>query len=135
MQWDLKRSHFAHTFASRLHSDRRVMPDLSESRVFRPICPRGAALALDAAFNLWICGNREDFLSTDPLAPSVHNPAPFSHTALLTRIEESQYTAAVSVGARTHTHMVSPPLTHILLPQAFCFTAHILHHCYYNQCT
>lgn len=40
----------------------------------------GAALALDAAFNLWICGNREDFLSSDPLAPSVHNLVPFSHS-------------------------------------------------------
>lgn len=68
----------------------------------------GAALALDTAFNLWICGNREDFLSADPLAPRVRNPVPFSHTALLTRIEESQYTAAVSVGAHTHTWPALP---------------------------
>lgn len=95
-----------------------------------------AALALDTAFNLWICGNREDFLSTDPLAPSVRNPVPFSHTALLTQIEESQYTAAVSVGA--HTHMAFPALTHILLPPSFCFTGHILYSAdqgYYNNCT
>lgn len=87
-----------------------------------PVAP-GAVLALDTAFNLWICGNREDFLSTDPLAPSVRNPAPFSHTALLTWIEESQYTAAVSVGV--HKHMASPD-THTP-PPSFCFTRHILY--------
>lgn len=88
-----------------------------------PFAPR-AALAPDVAFNLWICGNGEDFLSTDPLAPSVRNPVPFSHTALLTRIEESQYTAAVSVGA--HTHGQPRPDTNIP-PPSFCFISLILH--------
>lgn len=98
---------------------------LSGSCVFRPFA-LGAALALDTAFNLWICGNREDFLSTDPLAPSVRNPVPFGHTALLTRIEESQYTAAVSAGgAHTNTHMASPD-THISSPKLLFhyYTAH-----------
>lgn len=81
-----------------------------------------AALALDAAFNLWICGNGEDFLSTDPLAPSVRNPVPFSHTALLTRIEESS--AAGSVGE--HTHGQPCPDTHTP-PPSFCFTSITLH--------
>lgn len=83
----------------------------------------GAALALDAAFNLWICGNGEDFLSTDPMAPSVRNPVPFSHTALLTQIEEIQYTAAVSVG---DTHIQPHPDTNTP-PPSFCFTSLILH--------
>lgn len=132
MQWDLKRSHFAHTLPCG-STVTGGLCQISQRVVFSDPFAPGAALALDAAFNLWICGNREDFLSADPLAPSVRNPVPFSHTALLTRIEESQYTAAASVGA--HTHMVSPALTHILLPPSFCFKAHILYHCYYNQCT
>lgn len=115
MQQDLK-IHFALT----LPRGSTVTEGLSQSSLRVVFSDRFAlreALALDAAFNLWICGNREDFLSNDPLAPSVRNPVPFSHTALLTRIAESQYTAVVSVGA--HTHMASPALTHILLPQAF----------------
>lgn len=83
--------------ATWLHSDRRIKPKLFLSCVSNPFAP-GAALAFDAMFNLWICGNREDFLSTDPLAPSVHNPVPFSHTALLTWMEERQNSAAVCVG-------------------------------------
>ena len=101
-RWDLKRSHFART----LPRGSAVTGGLWQSSlrvVFSDPFALGAALALDAAFNLRICGNREDFLSTDPLAPSVRNPVAFSHTGLLTWIEESQYTA-VSVGARTHTH-------------------------------
>lgn len=101
---------------------RMVTPELSESRVFRPICPPGAALTLDAVFNLQICGNREDFLSTDPLAsPSAHNPAAFAHTALLTRLGMSQYTASSHRGdtcTRTHAqsrHTFPSPLK-------LCFT-------------
>ena len=73
MQWDLKRSHFTHT----LPRGPSVTWGLCQSSlrvVFSDPFALGAALALDAAFNLRICGNREDFLSTDPLAPSVRNP-------------------------------------------------------------
>lgn len=116
--------------ATRLRSDRRVKPKLSQSCVSDPLA-LGAALALDATFNLWICGNREDFLSTDPLAPSVHNPVPFSHTARLTRREESPDSGG------THTWPVA--LTHIPSPEAFVQQA--VHwaaqpgHCCHNQCT
>lgn len=108
MQWDSGRSHFAHMLprgsvvtGGLCQSSRRV--------VFSDPFAPGAALALDAAFNRWICGNREDFLSTDPLPPppSVRNPASFSHPALLTWIEESQCTAAVSVGG-AHTWPALP---------------------------
>lgn len=94
--------------ATWLHSDRRIKPKLFLSCVSNPFAP-GAALAFDAMFNLWICGNREDFLSTDPLAPSVHNPVPFSHTALLTWMEERQNSAAVCVG-RGGAHTWPAPL-------------------------
>lgn len=83
----------------------------------------GVALPLDAMFNLWICGNREDFLSVDPLAPSVRNPVPLGCTALLTCIEESQYATAVSVGAHTH----GQPCADIHTPPLACFTGHVLH--------
>lgn len=119
MQWDLKRGHFAYT----LPCCSTVTGGLCQSSlrvVFSDPFALGAALALDAAFNLRICGNREDFLSTDPLAPCVRNPLPFSHTALVTWIEASRYTAAVSVGARTHTHMrLGLPDTHTPPPKLF----------------
>lgn len=121
MWWDLKRSHFAHT----LPCGSVVTGGLCQSSqrvVFSDPFALGAALPLDAAFNLRICGNREDFLSTDPLAPSVHNPVPFSHTSLLTWIEESQYTAAVSVGA--HTHGQPCPDTHTPPPKLLFHNAY-----------
>lgn len=96
--------------ATRLRRDRRVKPNLSQSCVSDPLALR-AVLALDATFNLWICGNREDFLSTDPLAPSVHNPVPFSHSAQLTWREESP-------NSEGNTHTVSFALTHIPSPEA-----------------
>lgn len=118
-----------------LHSDRRVKLELFLSCVSDPFALR-AGLAFDAVFNLWICGNREDFLSTDPLAPSVHNPVPFSHTALLTWTEASQNTAAVSVGAHTH---AQSRLTHIPSPRAFVsqgiYCTVQPDHCFHNQWT
>lgn len=89
---------------------RTVMPKLFQS-CFRTICP-WAALNLNAAFNLRICGNREDFLSTDPLASGAHNPVAFAHTGPLIWIEAGQH---------THTHTRTTALTHILLssPKAF----------------
>lgn len=57
----LKRSHIAHALSvtgGLCQSSLRVV--LSDPLAL------GAALTLNAAFNLRICGNREDFLSTDP---------------------------------------------------------------------
>lgn len=107
---DLKGSHFAHT----LPCDRRLSQSSLGAALSDPFA-LGAALALDAAFNLWICGNREDFLSTDPMAPSVHNPVPFSHTALLTRIKAIQ-----SVWGNTHIQACPDTNTP---PPSFCFTS------------
>lgn len=84
----LKISHAIYTLPHH-HTDRRLSQSWRPlSVVFSDPFALGIVLALDAAYNLWICGNREDFLSSDPLASSVHNPPTLSQRALLTRMEE-----------------------------------------------
>lgn len=61
----LKRSHIAHALSCGF----TVTGGLCQSSlrvVLSDPFALGAALTLNAAFNLRICGNREDFLSTDP---------------------------------------------------------------------
>lgn len=93
-----------------------------------PPPPPGVALNRHAVCNLRICRNREDFLSTDPLASRAHNPAAFvrSHGPSDTdkgKPVHGRHCERAHTHTHTHGHLCSD--THSPPPQPLFHTLHI----------